>query len=149
MQDTSSRIQYYLQLFSFSRDEVHKSHKAIQVQFLVDTGAQVSILNNATFKEIQQMHPEIKIQPTNVRLRAAESSVMNILGTATITFHYDLTGQKPIKHEFFISGDDRIKRNLLGMDLMQKEGACLDLQNSLANLRRTSRQDYLPIFQFC
>ncbi len=128
------RIHFFLSLYLFSRDNPNSLHKGIEAQFLVDTGAHVSIINYSTFRVICDNMGKLDVKPTLVRLRAAQDSVMPIMGTVELTFYYDLERTHSFTHRFFVAADHTIKRNLLGMDAMIKQCVILDLYNGLYRL---------------
>lgn len=69
----------FLNLKYLTRD-VNHSLTGLEIQFMVDTGAGVSIINYPTYVNLLLFNPNIKLKPATKRLRAANEHYIEILG---------------------------------------------------------------------
>jgi len=98
----------------------HDSSKGISGKFLIDTGAQVSIMNNATYEELTK-YKDIKLKNIPTKVRAANGEEIPFLGIANIDFTLDIQGKYKFKHDFWIAAPGQsCKANILGMNWIPK-----------------------------
>ena len=110
--------------------------QGVQVHFLLDTGAMVSILNGETFKAIQHLKLHV-LEPLTTNVRAANEAITPFRGIAKVNFKID---NKPIqfKQSFWISTDkDSCKANILGMDWITNHCENMDFKTDKITLRST------------
>jgi hypothetical protein len=55
----------------FANDNIPLHH--LEIQFLIDTGAQCSLLNYDTFMQIKRQNPKIRLYPQTTELKAANN----------------------------------------------------------------------------
>ena len=130
---------FYINLFVWSGSTIAKTKihcgsypQGIESQFLIDTGASISILNFETFKEIQRIQKHVKLLNCTKRVLAANEQPINMLGMADIACSFDADDTFPMTHRFWIYGDGQGKQNLLGMDFINKE--CTSMNFTLNEL---------------
>ena len=130
---------FYINLFVWSGSTIAKTKihcgnypQGIESQFLIDTGASISILNFETFKEIQRIHKHVKLLDCTKIVLAANEQPINMLGMADIACSYDADDTFPMTHRFWIYGDGQGKQSLLGMDFINKE--CTSMNFTLNEL---------------
>ena len=124
VRSTQSEKSFYLNLFIWSGTQVQEQNsfpQGIESQFLIDTGASISILNFETFKEIQRIQKHVKILTCTKKVLAANEQPINMMGMADIECSYDADNTFPVTHRFWIYGSGQGKQNLLGMDFINKE----------------------------
>ena len=108
--------------------------QGIQVHFLLDTGAQVSILNAETFNAIQHVQKHV-IHPLVTTVRAANETIIPFKGLATITFKVDKKS-KEFKQTFWIaSAQDSCRANILGIDWISNHCAHMNFSTDEITLR--------------
>ena len=86
---------------------------------MIDTGAQVSIMNFPTYSQIREIQNVVlKRAPTVVR--AADGLIIPFLGIADITFCLNVDGKHKFNHTFWIATENKsCKTNLIGMDCIR------------------------------
>jgi len=94
MKKKPNRVQqyYYITLHFFTQDVVNNQEaRGVEIQFLLDTGASASIINYDTFLELpSQAH--IPLQPSKVKLIAANAQPIPAKGECSSKFYYHLEG---------------------------------------------------------
>ena len=78
-----------------------------QVPFKVDTGTEVTLLSELTWKSLEHSWP---LKKTGTSLFGPDKSCLKVLGESTIVLSYQ--GRSSIQHVFFVNN---LKNNLLGL----------------------------------
>ena len=105
----------YITFVAFSED--HKT--GIHAQFLIDTGASVSIINYDTYEAISKLQ-KLKIRKAPTTVRAANNNLIPFYGLTTVSFHLENNEKNSFEHEFWIAEKkNSCKANLIGMDWIQ------------------------------
>ena len=94
---------------------------------MVDTGADVCIMNHETFQAMKEILTDIELQPNTTNVRAANQTKIEFEGMINLKFQIDdehnIEIEHPIQysHTFWIAKRGQIKSNIIGMDwlLMQ------------------------------
>ena len=116
----SSRLSF--NIFYFATGDAQKD-SGLEIEFLLDTEASCSIINNRTFWEISQFHHPIDVHRSKKLTKTYSGQVVPMIGYATIEFSYDPNGEYTFPLTVWIT-EMRIK-NLLGMDFCQNQASGL------------------------
>ncbi len=136
---------YYLNIYHFPWDvKQNKPYSyGIQSQFIVDSGADVSIMNYETFEAIRKIQPNTQIMKPDKPLIAANAIPIEILGITRITCSYDSEGKYQFSHTFYITTRKGGKLNLIGTDIINKQFKLWDFQDTSVTLKDHERKIYL------
>ena len=116
--DKSRNSRLSLNIFYFATGDTQKD-SGLEIEFMLDTGASLSIINYRTFREICQLqHPTTTQKRTKVT-KTYSGQTDPMIGYATITFSYDPDGQFIFPLTVCIT--EMRTQNLLGMDFCQKQ----------------------------
>ncbi len=145
---TKPETSYYLNLFAFPRDVkkfgTNDSNaenpqtapaKGVDIQLLIDTGASVSIMNYETFTEINRIQP-LKLEKSNIRVRAANLQPIPMLGKCKINLSYNSINTYHVTHEFWVYKPKIGHQNLLGMDFLNKEVSAINFKDHTLTPKR-------------
>lgn len=99
-------------------------HDAESVRFLVDTGANVSIINTSVYRK---MNPLPELQSSKMNMKMADGKCIHAKGIATM--NVTLAGIS-VQHEFWIVDIDEDIEGLLGFDFLKAHKCVLDVGNS-------------------
>ena len=108
--------------------------RGVEAQFLIDTGAHVSIINFETFNAIKLIQLDLKLETLKQEIKAANGQRIPMLGVANINCSFDISNESPIIHKFWISEKNQCKSNLLGMDLINKHCKKIDFEDETLSL---------------
>ncbi|XP_054749735.1 retroviral-like aspartic protease 1 [Lytechinus pictus] len=87
------------------------------VNFLIDTGAMLTILSISLYKQIQRRN---ELFPTNIRLKQADGAEVTVYGTVFLTLEIGLT---KLQTSFVVAN---IRNDgILGMDVLLKTGSVI------------------------
>ena len=81
-----------------------KQRPILEIDFLLDSGATLNLLNEDTWNEIKYNNPDIRLEQANKTLTAANNTTIETFGTVTLNLTPDKTSNsrnKP-KHNFSI-----------------------------------------------
>jgi hypothetical protein len=68
-----------------------QSSKQLEIQFILDTGADINLINYKTFLEIQKLIPDIQVIKNNTKVIAANNETIDIYGLIKIPVRYSAT----------------------------------------------------------
>ena len=116
----------FANLFLF-RGDIKKQTEGLKIEFLVDTGANKSVINYQTFKAISEFQKLVLNRPNRPTI-AANGTSIDMFGITDVTLTFDSDNKFPILHTMHISGKKGISFNILGMDFLSKtsNSICLD-----------------------
>ena len=125
----------------------------LEIDFLIDSGAESNIINIPTWNEIKTLHPKLTPLETSSKLATAQGSTLInygkiqlfLLPTRTMEQNKILT--KPFKQIFHITD---IKHNIIGIPFISKYIPTINILNSkiLIKDKYTKTKDtYLTFFQ--
>ena len=117
----------YLNHNYFTQDV--KYSDGVEIQFMLDTGASASIINYATYKQLQKINSVMMINTSDV-LRTANNDPMSIFGTCQITLFYDLQKEYSVVHKFYICSQNENTNNLIGIDFISKECQSINIASA-------------------
>ena len=100
--------------------------KGWKIHFLVDTGADISILP-AKFKH------KCAREPTSLRLQSADGSDIRVFGQITVTLNLGL--RREFKWTFIVA---EVTNAIIGADFLEHYGLCVDIKNKKISDSRTS-----------
>ena len=78
--------------------------RGIKAEFLIDTGAQVSVINYPSFKAISNVQ-SLTLIPTKSNVRAADRLIIPFKGQCTIKFSLDIQGKYIFEHNFWVAAE--------------------------------------------
>ena len=99
-----------------------------EVEWLIDTGCNVTILSADVFNRIP-VHRRPKLHKSEQRLGQADGTPLDVVGEIVVTL---MIGPQKYRSRVIVASC--LMDGLLGMDLLQLSGACLDLQNGTVRL---------------
>ena len=73
------------------------SPQHLEIEFLLDSGATLNVINNDTWNEIKE-YPKLQIKASTFVIFAANKSKLQLKGTVKLTLYPDVT--KNTKHYF-------------------------------------------------
>ena len=115
-QSKNSRLSF--NLFYFATGDTQKV-SGLELEFILDSWASISIINYRTFWEIcQTLHP-ITMKRSTIQTRTSSGQVVLMIGFATLTFSYDPDGNFFFPLTVWIT--KMTTQNLLGLDFCQKQ----------------------------
>ena len=95
----------------------------LEIDFLIDSGAESNIISLPTWKEIKLLHPQLMPFKTTSRLATAQGSTLTNYGkiqlflVPTRTMEQNKLMSKPLKQTFHITD---IKHNIIGIPFTTK-----------------------------
>ena len=108
------------------------------MEFKVDTGAAVTVLNEATFRTLQDSSGDIPLQPATSTLKTYTGQDIAVVGVAQLTMRYNTNQVCLTVHVISGTGPNLLGRDLittLGVDLDNiKQIKSLEMANSLEEL---------------
>ena len=120
--------------------------KEIQGDFLVDTGADISIINYETFKAIASINPRFTLEQPRTVVRAVNKSIIKFEGKLDLQFqindedYIDVDEPIKFKHSFWIAKENSVKSNILGMDWLTKQCESIKFDNNYLILKQYSNK---------
>lgn len=134
----------YIKLTFLSEDK----SQGIKGDFLVDTGADICIINNETYNAIKITNPNLKLVPvTSATVRAINKTTIKFEGMIQLKFQIDdeeyINLNDPIEftHTFWVASKDSVKSNILGIDWLVKQCESMKFsENSLILKKYTKRE---------
>ena len=96
----------------------------LEIDFVIDSGAESNIINIPTWNEIKVLHPKLKPLKTTSRLATAQGSTLTDYGqiqfflVPTRTMEQNKIMSKPFKQTFHVTD---IKHNIIGIPLITKK----------------------------
>ena len=97
--------------------DITKRKPILEIDFLLDSGATLNLLNEHTWNEIIYNNPEIQLEKANKTLTAANSTTIQTFGTVTLNLTPERTSnsrnklQQNFKSYFYIT---QCNHNILG-----------------------------------
>ena len=95
----------------------------LEIDFLIDSGAESNIINIPTWNEIRLLHPNLKPLETFSKIATAQGSTLKNYGkiqlflVPTRTMEQNKILNKPFKQTFYITD---IKHNIIGIPIITK-----------------------------
>ena len=105
----------------------------LEIDFLIDSGAESNIINIPTWNEIKILHPQLIPFKTTSRLATAQGSTLTNYGkiqlflVPTRTMEQNKLMSKPFKQTFHITD---IKHNIIGIPFITKNIPTINILNS-------------------
>ena len=110
----------------------------LEIDFLIDSGAESSIINNSTWNEIKTLHPNLTPLETSSKLATAQGSTlvnygkMQLFLVPTRTMEQNKILNKPFKQTFHITD---IKHNIIGIPFITKYIPTINILNSKIHIK--------------
>ena len=110
----------------------------LEIDFLIDSGAESNIINIPTWNEIRLLHPNLKPLETSSKLAKAQGSTLINYGNIqlflvpTRTMEQNKILNKPLKQTFHITD---IKHNIIGIPFITKYIPTINILNSKLHKR--------------
>ena len=110
----------------------------LEIDFLIDLGAESSIINIPTWNEIKTLHPNLTPLETSSNLAAAQGSTLVNYGkiqlflVPTRTMEQNKILNKPFKQTFHITD---IKHNIIGIPFITKYTPTINILNSKIHIK--------------
>ena len=95
----------------------------LEIDFLIDSGAESNIINIPSWNEIRLLHPNLKPLETSSKLATSQGSTLKnygkiqLLPVPTRTMEQNKILNKPFKQKFHITD---IKHNIIGIPFITK-----------------------------
>ena len=105
----------------------------LEIDFLIDSGAESNVINIPTWNEIKTLHPKLTPLATSSKLATAKGSTLVIYGRIqlfllpTRTMEQNKILNKPFKQIFHITD---IKHNIIGIPFISKYKPTINILNS-------------------
>ena len=105
----------------------------LEIDFLIDSGAESNIINIPTWNEIKTLHPNLTPLETSSKLATGQGSTLVNYGkiqlflVPTRTMEQNKILNKPFKQTFHITN---IKLNIIGIPFITKYIPTIDILNS-------------------
>ena len=105
----------------------------LEIDFLIDSGAESNIINTPTWNEIKSLHPKLTPLETSSKLATAQGSTLVNYGKIqlfllpTRTIEQNKILNKPFKQIFYITD---IKHNIIGIPFISKYIPTINILNS-------------------
>ena len=115
----------------------------LEIDFLLDSGASLNLLNKATWDEIQFLNPTLKLKEKNTQIGAANGSQLSCYGSIIIKLNSDFMNQgrrfrnEEYKIKFTVSNTSH---NILGTPFIENHVRNIDSQ--LKQLTMTTNDKY-------
>ena len=110
----------------------------LEIDFLIDSGAESNIVNIPTWNEIKTLHPILTPLKTDSKLAAAQGSTfvnygkIQVFLVPTRTMEQNKILNKPIKQTFHITD---IKHNIIGIPFITKYNLTINFLNSKIHIK--------------
>ena len=110
----------------------------LEIDFLIDSGAESNIINIPTWNEIKTLHPNLKPLETSSKLATAQGSTLvnygkiQLLLLPTGTMEQNKIFNKPFKQIFHITD---IKHNIIGIPFISKYIPTINILNSKIHIK--------------
>ena len=110
----------------------------LKIDFLVDSGAILNIINFPTWNEIQTLHPKLLPSKTSSKLATAQRSSLTNYGKIHLllvpirTMERNKLSNKPFKQKFHIT---IIKHNIVGIQFITKYIPIMNILNSKLHIK--------------
>ena len=110
----------------------------LEIDFLIDSGAESNIINIPTWNEIKTLHPNLTPLETSIKLATAQGSTLvnygkiQLLLLPTRTMEQNKILNKPIKQIFHITD---IKHNIIGIPFISKDIPTINILNSKIHIK--------------
>ena len=110
----------------------------LEIDFLIDSGAESNIINIPTWKEIKILYPQLIPFKTTSRLATAQGSILTNYGkiqlflVPTRTMEQNKLMSKPFKQIFHITD---IKHNIIGTPFITKYIPTINFLNSKVHIK--------------
>ena len=110
----------------------------LEIDFLIDSGAESNIINIPTWNEIRLLHPNLKPLVTSSKLATAQGSMLTNYGknqlflVPTRTMEQNKILNKPFKQIFHITD---IKHNIIGIPFITKYIPTINILNSKLHIK--------------
>ena len=110
----------------------------LEIDFLIDSGAESNIINIPTWNEIKLLHPNLKPLETSSKLATAQGSMLTNYGkiqvflVPTRTMEQNKILNKPFKQTFHIT---HIKHNIIGIPFITKYIPTINILNSKLHIK--------------
>ena len=110
----------------------------LEIDFLIDSGAESNIINIPTWNEIKTLHPNLKPLETSSKLAAAQGSTLvnhgkiQLFLVPTRTMEQNKILNKPFKQTFHITD---IKHNIIGIPFITKYIPTINILNSKIHIK--------------
>ena len=114
----SSRFSF--NIFYFATGDAQKD-SALEIDFMLDTGASCSIINYRTFWEISQFHQPLVVHRSNKPTKTYSGQVVPMIVYATMEFSYDPNCEYTFPLIVWIT--EMRTQNLFGMDFCQNQAS--------------------------
>ena len=106
---------------------------ALEIEFLLNTGATWSVINFNTFKAISDVGQNNTVVRTPTHTTAIENVEIRMLGYTILPLSLDFDGNYEIKHKMWIT--HKHTTNILEMQLFQEYCASLNFEIPLPGLK--------------
>ena len=106
----------------------------LEIQFLIDTGAQCSLVNYDTFIQLRKHNPKLVLYASDTVLKAANDKKIEIIGMIYITLSYEQKAPEFLQ-KFWVYAKNNGKNNLLGIDFLHNQIKNVDIQNQQLSLK--------------
>ena len=113
----------YLNLYTVQEGNKIKKEDLLQnleIQFLMDTGADCTLINYDTYKAIKQQQPNLKIKDSDTIIKAANGEPMKIQGVIKILLQEKDNGEAIMTKIRVYSKQAGKMTNILGKDFINK-----------------------------
>ena len=110
----------------------------LEIDFLIDSGAESNIINIPTWNEIERLHPNLTPLETSSKLATAQGSTLVNYGkiqlflVPTKTMEQNKIFNKPFKQTFHITD---IKHNIIGIPFITKYIPTINILNSKIHIK--------------
>ena len=110
----------------------------LEIDFLIDSGAESNIINIPTWNEIKLLHPSLKPLETSSKLARAQGSMLTNYGkiqlflVPTRTMEQNKNLNKPFKQTFHITD---IKNNIIGIPFITKYIPTINILNNKLHIK--------------
>ena len=110
----------------------------LEIDFLIDSGAESNIINILTWNEIRLLHPKLKPLETSSKLASAQASILTNYGKIqlfllpTRTMEQNKILNKQFKQTFHITD---IKHNIIGIPFITKYIPTINILNSKLHIK--------------
>ena len=135
MNTTDNKANYshiYINLYQSVGDK--NKNNGFETQFLLDTGASSSIINNHTYLELCKLQ-HIEMKASKNHTLAVNGEKLKLLGQITFKTSFDIEGKYHVEVTTWVSAKDGCKPNLLGMDFLESTVKSIDLTTPKIDLK--------------
>ena len=96
------------------------------VQCLVDTGANVTILNSKVYDSLPDKQ-KVTLRPTHTNMKLAVGKSVHVTGIGEMNIEI---GQTSVLHDMWVASIDDDIDCIIGFDLMKQNNCCINVANS-------------------